>query len=463
MILAMCWVPKGAAQAVPTVYRASEEELRDVASAHHPEKEGEEEEHDLEGTRVERHGKDKADDEDEISKKYNLDSYDDEGGGVLGVAEDVVFPNNDDDPYITVRDEEDTDELDDFTIRKTDALLLTGTAEEDYCHLDMQIYEELDDNLYVHHDIMLPAYPLCIAWTDSWSTSSQGLGNFVAIGTFDPAIEIWDLDVVDALQPKVVLGGLTPSPGAPPPTTSSGGERQLRKKKKKPSLRAGSHAGAVLGMAFNRHQRHVLASCSEDKTIKLWDVGKAECLQTYGYHQDKVQAVRWHRDEASVLASGAFDRHLCILDARHNVPATSWTLSADVESLEWNPHSPNQIMVSTEDGVVSCYSIEAGAQPLWTIQAHDKSVSALALNIALPGLLATISTDKSFKLWDVGSASTTPHCLSTTETSLGKLFCGSFYEDSPYLLAVGGKRGLKIYNTKEIDSVRQQFAPRPMH
>jgi len=138
MILAMCWVPKGAAQAVPTVYRASEEELRDVASAHHPEKEGEEEEHDLEGTRVERHGKDKADDEDEISKKYNLDSYDDEGGGtqnllagarprrcsieasllidvngwvsgVLGVAEDVVFPNNDNDPYITVRDVRVTD------------------------------------------------------------------------------------------------------------------------------------------------------------------------------------------------------------------------------------------------------------------------------------------------------------------------------------------------------------------
>jgi hypothetical protein len=35
-----------------------------------------------------------------------------------------------------------------------------------------------------------------------------GKGSFVAIGTFDPAIEIWDLDVVDALQPTAVLGGL---------------------------------------------------------------------------------------------------------------------------------------------------------------------------------------------------------------------------------------------------------------
>lgn len=39
--------------------------------------------------------------------------------------------------------------------------------------------------------------------------ATGGKGNFVAIGTFDPAIELWDLDVIDALQPTTVLGGLT--------------------------------------------------------------------------------------------------------------------------------------------------------------------------------------------------------------------------------------------------------------
>lgn len=62
--------------------------------------------------------------------------------------------------------DEDEEDLDDLTIRTTDALLLAGTAEEDYSHLDMHIYEEPDDNIYVHHDIMLPTYPLCISWSD---------------------------------------------------------------------------------------------------------------------------------------------------------------------------------------------------------------------------------------------------------------------------------------------------------
>ena len=78
-----------------------------------------------------------------------------------------------------------------------------------------------DVNLYVHHDIILPAFPLALAWMDcsilpgalpsdkgatdllSGCNFLQSLphpllfpANLVAVGTMDPGIEIWDLDVV---------------------------------------------------------------------------------------------------------------------------------------------------------------------------------------------------------------------------------------------------------------------------
>ena len=76
------------------------------------------------------------------------------------------------------------------------------------------MYEESVDNLYAHHDIPLPVFPLCLAWLDFHPcgascprAGSSDRGNYVAVGTFAPYIELWNLDVIDALEPIAVLGG----------------------------------------------------------------------------------------------------------------------------------------------------------------------------------------------------------------------------------------------------------------
>merc|ERR1712087_998582 len=74
-------------------------------------------------------------------------------------------------------------------------------------------YEEPHDNLYPHHDIPLPVFPLCLAWLDcrplnrlQATTGPSSACNMIAVGTFAPQIEVWDLDVLDALEPVAVLG-----------------------------------------------------------------------------------------------------------------------------------------------------------------------------------------------------------------------------------------------------------------
>ncbi|KAL1979065.1 hypothetical protein VTN96DRAFT_7156 [Rasamsonia emersonii] len=73
---------------------------------------------------------------------------------------------------------------------------LAGKVEDEVAHLEVYVYEDEADNIYVHHDIMLPAIPLCLEWLDlpvGRSSEGRTTGNFVAVGTMDPDIEIWDL------------------------------------------------------------------------------------------------------------------------------------------------------------------------------------------------------------------------------------------------------------------------------
>jgi len=60
------------------------------------------------------------------------------------------------------------DEKDDFTIRKSDALIVAATADNDHSNLEVYVYDHENANMYVHHEIILSSYPLCLEWLSTW-------------------------------------------------------------------------------------------------------------------------------------------------------------------------------------------------------------------------------------------------------------------------------------------------------
>lgn len=56
------------------------------------------------------------------------------------------------------------EEKEDYTIRKTDSIIVAATADNDHSDLEVYIYEHGTANLYVHHEIILSSYPLCLEW-----------------------------------------------------------------------------------------------------------------------------------------------------------------------------------------------------------------------------------------------------------------------------------------------------------
>lgn len=402
--------------------------------------------------------------------ELDMDRYDDEdeegveifGNGGLGAA---YYPSNEDDPYLVDKEDDDEEEIEDMTIKDSDLIVLTARNEDDVSHLEVWVYETEesvsedpeDGNMYVHHDIMLPAFPLCLSWLDC-NPKGEGQGNYVAIGTMQPEIEIWDLDVVDSVEPVSVLGGALAGG-----ETSKKKKKSKKKKSKEVKYKEGSHTDAVLGLSWNSEFRNVIASASADKSVKIWDIVKGTCEHTMNVHTDKVQAVAWNVKEPTVLLSGSFDRTVALTDMRaRQAPAIRWSVSADVESLAWDPHSPHTFLVSLEDGTVGGYDVRSGTvdplqgKALFTIHAHEKAVCSLAYNTAAPNLLATASTDKMVKLWDL--TGNQPSCIASTNPKVGAVFAASFCKDAPFLLAVGGSKGnLHVWDTLSCGEVARRF------
>eukprot|EP00877_Chromochloris_zofingiensis_P000053 jgi/Chrzof1/10048/Cz04g25090.t1 len=143
-------------------------------------------------------------------------------------------------------------------------------------------------------------------------------------------------------------------------------------------------------------------------------------------------------------------------------PAT-WHVTADVEALCWMPHHPTAFLVSSEDGLVTAFDARggAGSKPLFWLSAHDKPTCALSFCAAAPGLLATASTDKKVKFWDVSANQ--PSLLSSQDPKLGAIFTAGFCGDESHLLAMAGATGtVGVLDVRSLSGVVARY-PQLLH
>lgn len=80
------------------------------------------------------------------------------------------------------------------------------------------------------------------------------------------------------------------------------------------------HRGPVLDIKWNPFNDNIIASCSDDCTVKLWQIpdggpprrGISDALVTLAEHRRRVGLIEWHPTAENILVSAGFDLSLIV-------------------------------------------------------------------------------------------------------------------------------------------------------
>jgi WD40 repeat protein len=120
----------------------------------------------------------------------------------------------------------------------------------------------------------------------------------------------------------------------------------------------------------------MLASSSDDQTVRLWEIRTGACQRILRGHTNLVNGLAWHPG-GTLLASSSTDQTIRVWDAREDV--SRWTGTAHtgtVTSVAWHPNG-TVLASSSEDHSVLVWQAERG-EVLLRLDGHEGPVYEVA-------------------------------------------------------------------------------------
>jgi ribosome assembly protein RRB1 len=149
------------------------------------------------------------------------------------------------------------------------------------------------------------------------------------------------------------------------------------------------HEGSVEDLQWSPTEGTVFASCSVDKTIRVWDTrDTSRPMLTVLAHDKDVNVVSWNRLTAYMLASGGDEGALRVWDLRTFTsasqgegpsPVANFTYHrGPVTSLEWCPHEASMLCTTSEDDTCAVWDLALERDP------EEEAALAPDTNVAAP-------------------------------------------------------------------------------
>lgn len=147
----------------------------------------------------------------------------------------------------------------------------------------------------------------------------------------------------------------------------------------KSDIMLNAHSKSIEDIQFSPVQPNVVATCSSDNTIRIFDlkdpssaVSSSMCINS---HQSDVNVISWNPCNPTLLASGDDDGIFKVFDLRfpNKAPITEITFHEDaICSIDWQPHDEWTLSVGSLDNRVSIWDL--------SVESDESGVSGLQMN-----------------------------------------------------------------------------------
>jgi len=219
------------------------------------------------------------------------------------------------------------------------------------------------------------------------------------------------------------------------------------------------HSDVVTSVDIS-HNGDLVASSSEDRTVRIWSVKTGQQLTGMDFQTNFVHFVVLSPD-GEMLACGFYDGTARLWNGITSKPAEVHILDfkSFVGSIRFSPNSL-RLAVGLSDATISLWDVSTGEE-IATIRGHSRSIQSIQFSPD-GAYLVSASEDSTVRLWDINQdIIDSPVAVWTGHE--GAFYSATFSPDGRYIATTFGDHTIQIWDASIVNQAASPFQGHHSH